>query len=506
MTERTGILDLPTEILVKILEDYMVPNNTLYALGVLCRRLHFISLPIYFSRHGITATSKSLDIDMRTDRRVLLAVLLMALFTPPIENITCIFPHPDCTSIFPILLHLKRLQDYITRLPAVKHVTLQLDERGSMCLSVGDDSSLQAWTSHLEGLLNCIVRKKCTRLSIMYGAQFIRAYEPVPVAAWQGRLKALTSIFSKLFSPRRSETHQFRRVPSQGRKGTEMTLPSSAYQSCELTSLEIYSPILVLPPGLLWTLTALRNCPITSLTLELRLGVAIPWSTVLPLIASAARGLTTLVVQEAESLFARDGTETNILDFISQFPLLRHLTISCIAVRPTRPLSQFGELETIRAVPPLIHDLLRNPSHLPKIQGICILWREGYIEQALNFLATALSVVLQRPEPPHLSFSLSAGTYCPAFSHPTSDVAVLLNHIVAVEIDAPRFHFSSVDVREIALWVALFPRVRRVDITVLDWKIPAIRDNISGLIEAVRPTECLKKIHLNGEAFDLVMG
>jgi hypothetical protein len=101
---------------------------------------------------------------------------------------------------------------------------------------------------------------------------------------------------------------------------------------------------------------------------------------------------------------------------------------------------------------------------------------------------------------------LSAGTYCPAFSHPTSDVAVLLNHIVAVEIDAPRFHFSSVDVREIALWIALFPRVRRVDITVLEWKIPAIRDNISGLIEAVRPTECLKKIHLNGEAFDLVMG
>ncbi|KAJ6595127.1 hypothetical protein DFH09DRAFT_159014 [Mycena vulgaris] len=112
MLHPTGILDLPTEILVDILENPTFPIDTLYALASLSRRLHFIALPIYFSRHGMPSTPNSVVITMRMNRKDLLSALQIALFIPQIDSITCIFPHPSCTSIFPILPHLRRLESH----------------------------------------------------------------------------------------------------------------------------------------------------------------------------------------------------------------------------------------------------------------------------------------------------------------------------------------------------------------------------------------------------------
>ncbi|KAJ7916846.1 hypothetical protein B0H13DRAFT_2446201 [Mycena leptocephala] len=153
MAQRTGILDLPTEILVTILDRSIVSIHSLRSLAVLCRRLQFIALPIYFSRHGLTPTSKSVVINMTSNRRDLLAVLQMALFIPETENITCIFSHPSCVSIFPVLRHLKRLQTYISRLLSVNDVTLIMDDVDSACLSFGNnDRALRAWTKRSEDL------------------------------------------------------------------------------------------------------------------------------------------------------------------------------------------------------------------------------------------------------------------------------------------------------------------------------------------------------------------
>jgi hypothetical protein len=203
-------------------------------------------------------------------------------------------------------------------------------------------------------------------------------------------------------------------------------------------------------------------------------------------------------------------TERDILDFISRLPHLHHLTISYTklntpTVRQSDPPSiEFNDLETLRAPPPLIQNLFRNPSHLPKIQSVCILWQRGNVAQTLSVLATVLSAVLARPEPPNLSFSLSAGTYRPTFTHTPGDVAIFLNHVEALAITTVAFSFSSVDIQEISLWTALFPRVRRVDITLPAWKMSAFRVDLPRLLRRVTPTQFLNKIHMNGEAFDLV--
>ncbi|KAJ7440730.1 hypothetical protein FB451DRAFT_1442934 [Mycena latifolia] len=156
MSRPIGLVDLPTELLLKIFE-HPIPTDTLYSLALLCRRLHFTALPLYFSRHSMDSTANSVLIHMRTDRRDVLTALQTALFTPETQNITCVFPRSSCTSIFPLLPHLRRLERFISRLPFVNDVILRFDAQGSVCFSVGDDQALK----DLGGLLNCIVTASC---------------------------------------------------------------------------------------------------------------------------------------------------------------------------------------------------------------------------------------------------------------------------------------------------------------------------------------------------------
>ncbi|KAF7367718.1 hypothetical protein MSAN_00835600 [Mycena sanguinolenta] len=491
-----GLLDLPTEILVSILEYPVVSDTTVYFLALVCRQLHFVALPIYFSRQGLTPSSKSITINMHEDRRDLLAALKSALFIPDIENIKCIFPHPSCISIFPLLIHLARLETYISGLSSVKSVALHLDVRGSVCLSVGNDRSLRAWTAALESLLNCIVEKKCVSLTIMDGSQFTRAYEPTPPVTRQSKLARLLSAVPRLLRRSTKGMQEFRRVPRQGDAYIEMGIPLSVYRSSNLTSLEIHSTILVLPPGLHWTLAALRTCPITSLTLGRRIEESGGWWTALPLIASAATQLTSLTLWES-NLMSHGGytdsfTEVSTLDFISRLPQLRHIIISHKAStdfsETDGPPLNLPNLETISAPPTIILHMLRPPSPLPKIQSICVMWPQPPVSRTISLLATALQPIFQKPHPPRLSVSVKTSMYYPSgpFTIPIGD-STFAHRVDALEINVATY--PPTDVAAMAAWIGLFPRVGQVDIQLSDSIQPGLRADLARLLRVVKLTD-----------------
>ncbi|KAJ6595144.1 hypothetical protein DFH09DRAFT_159175 [Mycena vulgaris] len=508
MLHPTGILDLPTEILVDILENPTFPTNTLYALALLSRRLHFIALPIYFSRHGMPSTPNSVVITMQTDRKDLLSALQIALFIPQIDSIACIFPHPSCTSIFPILPHLRRLESLIARLSSVKHVTLQLDTMGSICLSVGDDQALRGWTSHLESLLNCIVEKRCSSLTMVHGGQFTRAYElspPAPCGRWTRR--GLFASLLRLCS-RDMPAPEFMRVSRQGQSCVEMNMPSSVSRSSHLTSLDIQSAILILPPGLHWTLAALRHCHTIPLTLGLLSVEANTWTTVLPLIASAGPNLTTIVLQGAETV--PDG---DILAFLSQLPLLTDVIIA--SKNPTSiypygtPIIPFRHLEQLRAPPNFIQHFLRHhPACFPQIKYICISWPIHPPSIDVVVLCALIASIISRLDArglaPELSVSLDTMMYRYAFTSNglNDDLRKCLDRIQALEIRVLPFFFT--DVGEMGSWIAIFRSVRRVDITLLNSRPADIRLDVGRLVKAIKPTDFLDRISVNGEVYQLV--
>lgn len=514
----TGILDLPTEILVDILERLNIPPTTFFNLALLCRKLHFIALPIFLARCGFNSSTNSIVMGVMDDRPDAISGLKTALFKPQPESICAIFAHPSCISIFPIVALLQRLENYISRLPSLKHVTLQLDIRGSACLSVGSEEGLRAWTTGMESLLNCIVRTQCTSLTMLYGSQFTRGTKFVlPPTPNQGTPTRLLSSISSLLCLRGSDN-----IDNSNRRAPEMALPLSLHASTKLTALEIHSAILLRGPGLNWTLTALRNCPVTSLTLGRLLEESIAWDSVLPLIASAATSLTSFKFLEADPFSAGYTDvllEGHILEFISRLPLLHRLDISYIEISENRetdtpPTIQLPRLETLRAPARLIHHLLRNLNPIPKIRTIYVVWPNSYMAVmwpnrypavAINVLAPVLSAILQMEEVPQIVLSVNTrwDRHTAILTQPAVDVRKLLDRIDGLEILS-----RWVDVDVTAAWVQMLPRVRQVELSQSDPRDQGSRTqfctDLPLLLQAVKPTACLREIKVDGEVHSLV--
>ncbi|KAJ7460248.1 hypothetical protein FB451DRAFT_1563333 [Mycena latifolia] len=472
MSRPIGLVDLPTELLLKIFE-YPIPTDTLYSLAFLCRRLHFIALPLYFSRHGVDSIPNSVVIDMRTDRRDVLTALQTALFIPETPNITCFFPHSSCTSIFLLLPHLRRLERFISRLPFVNDVTLRFDTQGSMCLYVGDDQALK----DLGGLLNCIVKKRCNSLTIPSVCQFTWASEPAHIE-------------------RRTASH------------FEMAIPSGVSRSSHLTSLNIPSANLILPPALHWTLGAIRNCRAMSLTLCRTVAEPEIWSIILPLIASAAPNLTKVALLKAEFI-----PDLDILDFIAQLPLLEDPTISSHStaiIQDGNPVAEFRHLETLRAPSNFIQYFLGHPGCLPKLERICISWPGHPMSIDLSVLYSLLASIIHTLDAlslaPELSVSLDTMMYRHAsFTPPLrDDLRQCLDRILALEIRVLPFFFT--DVGGMGSWIAAFRRVQRVDITLLNFSPRDLTADVMRLVRLVKSTDFLDSISVNGNVYKLVDG
>ncbi|KAJ7446908.1 hypothetical protein B0H11DRAFT_2083764, partial [Mycena galericulata] len=413
MAAPASLLSLPNELLVIIFENPRFPADCLCILAVLCRRLHFLALPIYFARHGMPSPSKFAVITLHQDGMDMLAALSMSLFISSMENITCIFPHPSCVSIFPLLPHLRRFRRFIMRFPSVKSVTLQLDARNSMCNATGDDAALRAWSSSLGALLNALVERQCTELTVRYGGYLTRSYTLSSGAKRAKGVKRLLKTLKRLFrfrGPMAGKGWEFRRSPDQGRERALTAVPSKPSRTRQLTSLHIQSVILIMPPCLNWTVSALRFSPITSLSISQISLEKESWNAALTLIAKAAPNLTDLSLSELEFI-----SDVEILKFCSRLPRLTSLNIGNneeARGTPTKcgngTIPEFRNLTSLVAPANFILYFLRPRPCFPKLKSLCIAF---YGRPNIRTIAVQLSAVHQamtaRTIAPSLSLSLA---------------------------------------------------------------------------------------------------
>ncbi|KAJ7667464.1 hypothetical protein DFH06DRAFT_218886 [Mycena polygramma] len=193
----------------------------------------------------------------------------------------------------------------------------------------------------------------------------------------------------------------FQRVLQQGVEYVEIPLPRDFSRASRLTCIHIHSAILILPPGLTWTLEALRSCPITHLsfskiTVELRL-----WSAVLPLIASAAPGVTSVAFIDLPLL-----PEREIMEFLARLPGLLEVTISAppadidvsgfvLILSAETPPPHLPHLRTLRTVPTIARYLLSRPRSLPSLRDITLLLPPSSANTELRQLAQTLKSVIE---------------------------------------------------------------------------------------------------------------
>ncbi|KAJ7664026.1 hypothetical protein DFH06DRAFT_338083 [Mycena polygramma] len=165
-TEISGFLLLPTEVLLMIFDPLL---EELFSLSLLCRRLHFLALPLFLERNSITHPSETTLVNMSTMQgAVVVRALTIALFIPSIKHLICVFPS---AYIYRCLDSIRRVGRLVKRLTRLENLTL--DFAPNICLGnymwdvYSASRQWQACYGALHDLLSAVEDKSCPSLSIL---------------------------------------------------------------------------------------------------------------------------------------------------------------------------------------------------------------------------------------------------------------------------------------------------------------------------------------------------
>ncbi|KAJ7645197.1 hypothetical protein DFH06DRAFT_1333485 [Mycena polygramma] len=210
-------------------------------------------------------------------------------------------------------------------------------------------------------------------------------------ASWLRRLISRPkNTFQDVTAPYTYGRPYFRRFIRQGDEHVEIPLKRDYAYASRLTSLHIHSTILILPPGLSWTLEVLRSCPISHLTFSKMVLTGSIWSTVLPLIASAVPPLTSVAFIDLVFL-----PESEIMCFLAHFTNIVELTVLSQS-DPTivdTPSPHLPHLARIHAPAHIIRFLLSQDA-LPTLHAVTVVCLAAYVVPDLCGVVRMLSSVI----------------------------------------------------------------------------------------------------------------
>lgn len=348
-TMSMNLLDLPNELLLQILS----PNNGLspddiYHTAFVSHRLLSLALPLFLAAEGIKnpeyETSVYVlrwtreDLVSSARRPNVLSALNLSSSITGMQHFRCFFQDPDTKSLLNSLQHtyhlpgaITRVSQFISRLERIEKAEIYLiwdqyfvkREQKITDISFGD---LKEWTKAFARMLNLIVERGCTSLTIQY--------DPAILPAFRFRLGGPMQKAISYLIPRDKEPAQLRwefenlhgsdkYVQLEVDLAARLTPAAQVVQA--ISSLCIHSPALLLPPFIAWTTSLIRTQKsLTSISFAC---ITFPqgiWATVLPAIADAASTRLTELkfYHNCPHLESQD-----LLNFIYSFPNLTHLSV-----------------------------------------------------------------------------------------------------------------------------------------------------------------------------------
>ncbi|KAJ7114016.1 hypothetical protein C8R44DRAFT_984575 [Mycena epipterygia] len=174
--------DLPTEVLL-IIFDFLYTE--LFHLSLLCRRLHFLALPIFLARNSISNPSEITTIDMAAmENSTVLRGLTVSLFVPSIKHLICIFPPP--AYVYRHLDTIQRVTHLVRKLVTVEKLSLSWLGPGNATRENYQRGRLwEACYSALWDLLDAVHARSCTSLTLVGSpaAAEVRGVIPPPLAS-----------------------------------------------------------------------------------------------------------------------------------------------------------------------------------------------------------------------------------------------------------------------------------------------------------------------------------
>ncbi|KAJ7869194.1 hypothetical protein B0H14DRAFT_2728154 [Mycena olivaceomarginata] len=433
------LLSLPNEILLVVFSHLQDPYP-LYHLSTLCRRLHFLALPIYFSRTGICQSHSdgSCSISIPAEKVDALPALQSSLFLDTVQNLSCNFPDS-----YARLKDLLRFHYLCSKLSSIESTDLQFSPPAY------DDrypSMLAGYYGHVTQTLNAVLERSCTSLTVDDPSD-------------------LNSAFVRISKRTRANPG----VTIVGSSTSSNSLSPAAYRQQTLTTFRLHSEILFSPHCSAWTIDVLNSFPLTSLSIN----------------------VPTVPTDALDSLFR-----------VTEIPTLRDLTILKCRIKPSRMhqfLSRHPSITRLHLgsgnIVPSLEERL-PPNHLPQLQDLVASASQvAYLFQAmettaalrtlrvttymteldLRFTDSSLRTVASRLAPLALSLSLPVPPKLPRFGAPDLSAYRLdlredsaLRLVSTLEFVLPEENIAFLKPADYVLltkWCDPFPGLRTVEIS-----------------------------------------
>lgn len=406
--QRVQLLCLPTELLLLIFRD--LPSRDLYALSLLCRRLHYLALPLYLSLWSIhnPFDLSSETVSLSHPGAPPIQGLRLALFITTIKRFEFTFANgvlePD------VLLEEFR---QVRRLLAKVHVEEVVLDFGQVVLErmkkrfgtvlefKHRPMNWRDWCSVSGSLLMALGGMSDTSLTVLSGRMFIPGYEQSDI----GSLKLAAMSYSGTIdhpSVGRNRCcpvkHAFerlmtskwrRRVPSWLSGRNPETMPYHTrldslddlrpHAFIHLTEFNIHSPLFFQHPFVEWTIATLRSPSIMALSFQKVLNLSDEaWAIMLPYVTLPS--LTEFSVASSNLSF------TDLLHFLARHPSITTLNLCGSSLRLNTRFSGPLSVTASHPLPP------HPPEHrlsLPHLKTLCA---------SADYAAHLLSIEPARPD------------------------------------------------------------------------------------------------------------
>ena len=366
-THIVGILDLPNEIIIFILED--LEDNELFSLALLSRQLHHIALPIYLSRNGISSRPRSQLLLFDDRSNSILKALNTALFKPSLNSLLCTLPcHKRPDDLFRQILMINRA---VGRVSTLHEASITFDKVNPL-IPAKEETLMSRFCGDIEEPDHGLVQEFGRELTIMM--ELIVA----------SGCHSFTISHSGAYSPPSNETKatvlaNFHGLQFIKEKVAKLLLPFSSMlprlsptTPNALKTFNLHSPIAIHPHLCRWTINTLNNSNLTSLSIsQNRSTKSSVWSLVLPCIT-----IPSLSHLSIDLCSIKTG---DLFKFLSRHPLIQNLFLgrNIPSPNPSNTLikNALKHVSQLTAHPKWLVHLLTPQGCLPSLSCIRILWR-----------------------------------------------------------------------------------------------------------------------------------
>ena len=382
-THIVGILDLPNEIVIFILED--LEDDELFSLALLSRQLHHLALPLYLSRNGISSrpSSQLLLFDDRSNS--ILKALNTALFRPSLNSLLCtLLFHKRPDDLFRQILMINRLVGKVSLHEAI----INFDEAIPL-VPAKEDIVMSQFIRDLEDPDHGLVQEFGTELTVMM--------ELILASGCQ----SFTISHSGTYSPSSNETKaailsNFHGLQLVKKKVTKLLQPFASMfpklyptTANALKTFNLHSPIAIHPHLCRWTINTLNNSNLTSLSIsQNRSTKSSVWSLVLPCIT-----IPSLSHLSIDLCSIKTG---DLFKFLSRHPQIQDLFLgrNILSPNPSQTLikNALKHVSQLTAHPKWLVHLLTPQGCFPSLSCIRILWR---IQNKQHFSFVMLNSLLE---------------------------------------------------------------------------------------------------------------